>query len=236
MFRNNKNKRKLTKLVLIPIAFASIGLTAWASTTQPESNKVIEFNVAGATPLAYMSEYNIFGTTMTTHQEAGNERILLDMDKELSDAVAAMSSECADPDKAGGLGEAQIKGLDQRRKTDMVGVNLDKIFQAGKKGGCFDALMDFPDLSVNIPTISGIFNSLKNTLLKYAVRKVCTAVNEVLEDVIGPIKEVIEKIEDDVDLSGTVNKKLGQKLGEIDPDLHRYYKPAEPEKEYEFKW
>ena len=51
----------------------------------------------------------------------------------------------------------------------------------------------------------------------------CTAVNDALEEVIGPINEIMEELSSSgqIDLTGQVNKKMMEELYKIDPELGR---------------
>lgn len=95
------------------------------------------------------------------------------------------------------------------------------MFDAAKDGGCFNALQNFPNLSVAIPSLTSIATSLKETAIKYAKRKACTAVNEALTDLLEPVNKVIDQVaaHGQLDLTGVVNDKLSKTYYSIDPEM-----------------
>lgn len=143
--------------------------------------------------------------------------------------VEAAASSCADLDNPDGLGAAQKAAYDDR--ITMIGAvtNTDKLFDVANKNGCFNALSNFPNLSVAIPSLSSIANALKKTMLDYATRKVCNAVNDALTEVITPINEALDKVSKNgqIDMTGAYNKAVMKKLYEIDPELGRVSQRAD---------
>lgn len=142
--------------------------------------------------------------------------------------VQAAATSCADIDNPDGLGAAQKAAYDDR--ITMIGAvtNTDKLFDVANKNGCFNALSNFPNLSVAIPSLSSIGNALKKTMLDYATRKVCNAVNDALTEVITPINEALDKVSKNgqIDMTGAYNKAMTKKLYEIDPELGRVSQSA----------
>lgn len=145
---------------------------------------------------------------------------------------------CADPTQEGSLAEKQAKAMEEQKKLATKPIDLGNIYDVGKKGGCFVALSDFPDLSVSIPSLTGIMNSIKDTLVKYAVRKACAVVDEAFSEMLGPIQDALNQVSDrgQLDLTGAVNKEMAKKLYEIDPELGRVGTSAESDRDYDFKW
>jgi len=142
--------------------------------------------------------------------------------------VEAAATSCADIDNPDGLGAAQKAAYDDR--ITMIGAvtNTDKLFDVANKNGCFNALSNFPNLSVAIPSLSSIANALKKTMIDYATRKVCNAVNDALTEVITPINEALDKVSKNgqIDMTGAYNKAVMKKLYEIDPELGRVSQSA----------
>lgn len=151
-------------------------------------------------------------------------------------ANEADAEDCADVENPDSLGGIQAKEMNERKKIWLNSIDFNKVFEQGKANGCFAALSDFPDLSVNIPSLSSIFGSIKQTLLNYATRKVCNAVNDALEEVVGPLKDTLEDLSDrgQLDLTGRINTKAAKKLYEIDPELGRTSTPVTTDKKFEW--
>lgn len=142
---------------------------------------------------------------------------------EVAQDIAAAQTECADISNPNGLAAAAAAAYQDRNMIAAATPNVDKLFNIAEDGGCFSALKDFPNLSVAIPSLSSIANALKNTLIKYATRKVCNAVNEAISEVIDPINNAIGEIakNGEIDLAGAINTGMINKAYEIDPDLGR---------------
>jgi len=142
---------------------------------------------------------------------------------EVAQDIAAAQTECADISNPNGLAAAAAAAYQDRNTIAAATPNVDKLFNIAEDGGCFSALKDFPNLSVAIPSLSSIANALKNTMIKYATRKVCNAVNEALSEAIDPINNAIGEIakNGEIDLAGAVNTGMINKAYEIDPDLGR---------------
>ncbi len=145
---------------------------------------------------------------------------------------------CADPNEEGSLANKQAEVMNEQKKLDTKPIDLGNIYDVGKKGGCFVALSNFPDLSVSIPSLTGIMNSVKDTLVKYAVRKACTVVDEAFSEMLAPIEKALDQVSDrgQLDLTGMVNKEVTKSLYEIDPELGRVSSSTSTDREYDFKW
>lgn len=242
-FNRDKNKRLFKRglLFAVPVLVISMGFVSYASNSGTSSDVwSIPYTSVGNTPLTY--SYNVSSIASNNYALNSSENYdLLVQAKNDAEAAANQSSiECADPNTPGGLGEVQKKQLEIERKKDLTSIDIDKIFKYGEKNGCFNALSDFPDLSVNIPTLSGIFDAVKKTLIRYATRKACAVVDEALEGMLGPLKEQLDVISDSgsLDLSGRVNKEIAKQLYEIDPELGRVNQPNTESQDIgvDFKW
>ena len=146
--------------------------------------------------------------------------------------------ECSDESNEYSLAGIQKKAIEKDNALTNSTVALDKLYDIGKKGGCFVALSDFPDLSVNIPSLSGIFDSVRNTLVKYATRKVCNAVNEAISEITDPINKTLGNLNDSgqLDLTGKVNKEIQKQLFEFDPEAARVQNKVQSGQEVELTW
>ncbi|QIC71697.1 MULTISPECIES: hypothetical protein [Acinetobacter] len=107
--------------------------------------------------------------------------------------VAADVKACAEGEN--GLVKAAADALNIRTQVLSKYVDVNQIFQPKKQGGCFADLGDIPDLSITIPTWSGMADKLIGALKDYASKKVCDAVYEASEQVIGPIRESMNEIQ-----------------------------------------
>lgn len=239
--KDNKNKR-LLKMGLgfcLPVLAIALGFSALATgELTSESVWDIPYSAVGNTPLTYDSNISVISGGNFALNSSENYDYISLAAYEAQQAAAKQSNECSDVTNKNGLGAVHKEHMENERKKDLATVNLDNIFQAGKKGGCFYALSDFPDLSVMIPSITSIANSVKDTLVKYATRKVCLVVDEALESALGPVKDALEEISErgQLDLSGRVNKEMTERLYGVDAELGRLSVPSQAAKEIEFKW
>lgn len=233
----NRKIKKIGLIVLAPVLSLSVAITAIASNSDSPLWR-IPFSNQGESELnnsSYLSSITMQSFALAD-MENMDEVIAAE---EASKATStAQSMECADPDKAGSLANAQQQAMEDARTLDTATINLDDIFNITKKGGCFNALSEFPDLSVMIPSITSILNSLKDTLLNYATRKVCSATNEALEQALDPLKGALDGISErgSIDLNGQVNAQVSKRLYDLDPELGRVSRPAKPAETIDFKW
>lgn len=99
-------------------------------------------------------------------------------------------------------------------------------------GDCFSSISQIFDLSFAIPSLASILAAAQDAVLKYAQKKVCTAVNKVSGMVTSPINKAIGTINTMPgfgDINGMVNSQVGGALGAIDADLgSEYHVPATP--------
>lgn len=212
--RIDRKSNKICKKSFFKLTTAASALAISLALTVPSLAEVI---APGTSQSAAPTE---LARTDTTQSAVG-------LVTQVQDVQAAATS-CADIDNPDGLGAAQKAAYDDR--ITMIGAvtNTDKLFDVANKNGCFNALSNFPNLSVAIPSLSSIANALKKTMLDYATRKVCNAVNDALTEVITPINEALDKVSKNgqIDMTGAYNKAMTKKLYEIDPELGRVSQSA----------
>lgn len=107
--------------------------------------------------------------------------------------VNADAQSCAESDD--GLVKAAADALNMRTTVLSKVVDVNQIFQPKKQGGCFADLGEIPDLSVTIPTWSGMADKIVGALKDYANKKVCDAVYEASSQIVGPINESLAEIQ-----------------------------------------
>lgn len=133
--------------------------------------------------------------------------------------VTADAKDCAESEN--GLVKSAADALKIRTTVISKYVDVNQIFQPQKKGGCFADLGDIPDLSTTIPTWSGMADKIVGALKDYANKKVCDAVYEASEQVIGPIRESMQEIQSysqSYDFAKEFAGVTGDKLG-VDPAI-----------------
>lgn len=137
--------------------------------------------------------------------------------------VVADAKECAESEN--GLVKAAADALNVRTEVISKYVDVNQIFRPQKTGGCFADLGDIPDLSATIPTWSGMQDKLVGALKDYANKKVCDAVYEASEQIVGPINAVREELQNysqsydfAKDFAGIAGDKLGVDANIFMPD------------------
>lgn len=122
-----------------------------------------------------------------------------------------------------GLVQAALDAMKVRAQVFSNVVDVDSIFRPAKSGGCFADLGKIPDLSVEIPSFnaSSIMNSLQGALKDYATKKVCDAVYEASSELVGPINDAMNDLNNYTqayDFAKEFSSTAGGKLG-IDPNI-----------------
>lgn len=122
-----------------------------------------------------------------------------------------------------GLVQAAMNAMNVRAQVFSNIVDVNSIFRPAKSGGCFADLGQIPDLSVQIPSFSAsnILNGLQGALKDYATKKVCDAVYEATSELVGPINEAMNDLNNysqAYDFAKEFANTAGGKLG-IDPNI-----------------
>lgn len=230
---------KMTAVLLTFTVAGSAIYTAVAANDEGEAQTSsvwkIPYADLGSNDLNYSYSMNIISGGSFAMDDKANAVLLEAAGKEATDAMKSVSEECSSET---GLGGVQARDIADAQKQASVGVDLNKIYQYGEDGGCFNALMDFPDLSASIPSFTDVMNNVKNALIKYATRKVCSMVNDTLEEAVSPIRDKLDVISDrgQLDLNGQVNKEITKKMYEVDTDLGKVSTTTKPDQTIELKW
>ena len=114
--------------------------------------------------------------------------------------------------------------------------NIEQLFSIDQD--CFSGLSSIYDLSVTIPSLGSIIGAAQDAVVKYAQKKVCTAVKEATSMVTSPINEGIDKINSMAglgDLNGLANGFVMSGLGKIDPELGSSYNKPPANTTYQSK-
>lgn len=174
----------------------------------------------------------------SAYTNTANQALVAQEFKNKSDSVAESSEACADDENPDTIAGAQKKGIQEDQEVAVKPIDINKFFQIGKNQGCFAALADFPDLSINIPSLSDIYSNMKKALVNYASRKVCDAVNDTISEVMSPMKNALDQVSErgQLDLNGRVNKEMTKRMYDFDPELGRVASRTQADKEFEFEW
>lgn len=106
--------------------------------------------------------------------------------------------------------------------------NVETLFDVNDQ--CFASISQIADLSFAIPSLASILSAAQDAVLKYAQKKVCTAVNKVTGMVTTPINQAIGQWNtlgsQFSDINGMANSAVGGSMATLDPQLGSSYKPA----------
>lgn len=227
---------KIGGIAVAPILIAALAFAAIAEETPKSKGDYSESATGnysiyslynGNTPLTHDYNLSFVTTTAIAGSDPENYESVEENLKKSDEISDTEATECA---SESGLGGIQLQKMEDEKTVGMASIDLDKIFSL-KNNGCFNALSNFPDLSVAIPSLGSIFSAIQKTLADYATRKVCNAVNNAIEEGLSPITTQLEKVSDSgqIDLTGRVNKTLTKKFYEVDPELGRVKTNAQTE-------
>ncbi|HFG7030442.1 TPA: hypothetical protein ACGIK9_002927 [Acinetobacter baumannii] len=134
------------------------------------------------------------GTSASDNSNASLENMkqLMKIEGIVASTTAADAQSCAQSED--GLMKTAADAVQMRTTVLSKVIDVNKIFQPAKQGGCFAELGQIPDLSVIIPSYSNIGNILLEKLKDYANKKVCDAVYEASSQIVGPINEALNEI------------------------------------------
>lgn len=182
-----------------------------------KENIVAQSNTTGSQPgTGSINVLTTGGTSAADGSETAqaNQVKVTDVVGTSQSTVNADAKDCAESEN--GLVKAAADALNVRTTVISKYVDVNKIFQPQKQGGCFAQLGDIPDLSVTIPTWSGMADKIVGALKDYANKKVCDAVYEASSQIVGPINEAMSEIQNysqSYDFAKEFADVTGDKLG-----------------------
>lgn len=140
----------------------------------------------------------------------------------VADNIKADAEDCATGTKDGTIGHSIKQALDIHTELASATPNVESLFDVGSD--CFPSQIF--DLSFTIPSLASILSAAQDAVMKYAQKKVCTAVNQVTDMVTSPINQAIGKVNglsSFGDLNGLTNGLVRQGMSQIDPNLGSQY-------------
>lgn len=142
----------------------------------------------------------------------------------VADNIKADAEDCATGTKDGTIGHSIKQALDIHTELASATPNVESLFDVGSD--CFSGLSQIFDLSFSIPSLASILSAAQDAVMKYAQKKICTAVNQVTGMVTSPINQAIGKVNglsSFGDLNGMTNGLVQQGMSQIDPNLGSQY-------------
>lgn len=142
----------------------------------------------------------------------------------VADSIKADAEACATGTLDGSIGHSIKQAMQIHQTIAAAPVNVESLFDVNSD--CFSGLNQIYDLSFSIPSLSSIIGAASDAVMKYAQKKVCTAVNQVSGLVTSPINQAIDKINGMGafgDLNGLTNGLVQQGMTHIDPNIAAGY-------------
>lgn len=142
------------------------------------------------------------------------------------------AEKCAEGED-GTLGGAIKNAQNIHLEMASIKPNIEELFSVNQD--CFSGLSQMFDLSITIPSLASIISAAQDAVVKYAQKKVCTAVKEATSMVTSPINEGLNKINGMAgmaDLNGLANGYVVKGLNSIDPELGASYNKAPKDPSY----
>ncbi|WP_251879206.1 hypothetical protein [Achromobacter sp. Marseille-Q4954] len=142
----------------------------------------------------------------------------------VADSIKADAEACATGTQDGSIGHSIQQAMQIHQTIAAAPVNVESLFDVNSD--CFSGLNQIYDLSFSIPSLASIVGAASDAVMKYAQKKVCTAVNQVSGLVTSPINQAIDKINGMGafgDLNGLTNGLVQQGMAHIDPNIAAGY-------------
>ncbi len=149
--------------------------------------------------------------------------LISQQDSVVAAAINQEAADCANG-SAGTIGAAISTAMNVHSQMASATPNVETLFDVNSD--CFSSIGQIFDLSFSIPSLASILSAAQDAVLKYAQKKVCTAVNKVTGMVTTPINQAIGQInqlQGFTDINGMANSAIGGAMSGIDPQLGSQY-------------
>lgn len=160
----------------------------------------------------------------TSSLGSSSSTLLSEQSSVVAEAIKADAQDCADGTKQGTIGASINDALRIHTELAAATPNVESLFSA--TADCFGGLGSLFDLSGSIPSLGSIFAAAQQAVLKYAQKKVCTAIQQVSSMVTTPINQAIGKVSSGTslaDLNGLTNGLVSKGMSTLDPQLGSSY-------------
>lgn len=152
----------------------------------------------------------------------------------IAESIREQAENCAEGQE-GTIGDAIAQAQEAHLRLASTTVNTDRYFDI--ENNCFSKLGNMADwdLSDTMPDFGNWWGRVQQALIRFAERRICSAVNEVVssatESVNGAIEDV-GQMRSIGDLNGLTNSMTREGLSRIDPGLGREYRNARGRETY----
>jgi len=199
-----------------------------ASLTKPALGVLMGAGVAlAASAVAGQASPYWFSGVFATGGSGGagaDQALLAQTDAAMSAQLKADAENC---DQLG-IGASIRTAIGAHSEMAAATPNVESLFDPSDD--CFSSINQIIDLSFSIPSLGSILSAAQDAVMKYAQKKVCSAVGKVSGMVTSPINQTIagwnQLGTQFTDISGMGNTATGGAMSIIDPQLGAAYKPA----------
>lgn len=165
----------------------------------------------------------LFSTGGSGSGSGSGSALISQQDSVVAAAINQEATDCANG-SAGTIGAAISTAMNVHSQMASATPNVESLFDVNSD--CFSSIGQIFDLSFSIPSLASILSAAQDAVLKYAQKKVCTAVNKVTGMVTTPINQAINNInqlQGFTDINGMANSAIGGAMSGIDPQLGSQY-------------
>lgn len=158
---------------------------------------------------------------------AATSSLISQQDSVVAASIKADAQSCADGTKEGTIGHSIGDALKIHTELASATPNVESLFSATQD--CFSGLASLFDLSGSIPSLGSIMAAAQEAVLKFAQKKVCSAVQQVTQMVTTPINQAIGTVGSGTsigDLNGLTNGLIKGGMSTLDPQLGSSYHQA----------
>jgi len=171
-----------------------------------------------------VSGYTVSAVSKGYSQVNTRSQLLSNQSSVVADSIKKDAEDCVTGEKEGTIGYSIKQALNIHTQFASATPNIESLFDINND--CFSGINQVIDLSFTIPSLSSIMSSAQDAMMRYAEKKICTAVNNITGLVTTPINQSIDKVNQlnsFGDLNGLTNDLVKQGMTRIDPNLGAEY-------------
>ncbi|MEA9392204.1 hypothetical protein SJI19_16895 [Acerihabitans sp. TG2] len=147
-----------------------------------------------------------------------SDTLLSNQSSAMESNLESEAATCATGDVAGTIGAAIKDAINAHTALAAATPNVESLFDVNSD--CFSGASSLFDLSFAIPSLGSIIASAQDAVVKFAAKKVCTAVSQVSSLVTTPVNQAITKVKG---YSSFADSAVGSGLSSVDPDIAKEY-------------
>jgi len=162
----------------------------------------------------------------------GASSLIAQQDALVAAEINKSAKDCANG-AAGTVGEAIKTAMTAHSEMASATPNVESLFDVNSN--CFASISQIFDLSFAIPSLASILSAAQNAVMKYAQKKVCSAVSQVTGMVTTPLNQAIGQInqlQGFTNINGMAGAGINNMMASIDSNLGSSYHPPNTQTTY----